>query len=65
MASTFAGLNNYKAILVTHEPDYRQARGLERQELIKEIMEEMVAWSKGGLDEETMKGLGKVRLVQV
>ena len=60
MASTPAGLNNYKSILVSHEPDYRQARGLDRQEVIKEVMEEIVAWSKGKLDEETMKGMAKV-----
>jgi hypothetical protein len=54
------GLSDYKEILIAHERDFRESRGNERQTIIQEVMEEMVAQSKGTLDKETMKGLDQV-----
>lgn len=54
------GLSDFKAILVAHERDYRESQGNDRQTVIKEVMEEIVAQSKGALDKETAKGLNQV-----
>lgn len=53
-------LANYQGILIAHERGYRESRGLDRQEIVIEIMEEMVAQSNGTLDKDTMKGLDQV-----
>jgi len=53
-------LDDYTAIFLSHEVDYRQARGPARQEILGEIMQEMVALSEGSLNEDGMKGLYKV-----
>jgi hypothetical protein len=59
-------LADYKAILLSHEREYRDARRADRQEIIGEIMEEMVAQSKGTLAKDTMKGLDQVsQLIQI
>ena len=53
-------LSNYGTILIAHEQDYRNSRGVDRQEIVQNIMKEIVAQSKGTLSKDTMKGLGKV-----
>ena len=60
------GLSDYKAILVGHEREYRESQGDDRQVVIKDIMEEIVAQSKGTLDKDTLKALNKVsQLIQM
>ena len=53
-------LSDYKAIFVAYEQDYRSSRGTERQAIMKEILKDIVAQSKGKLSKETTKGLDKV-----
>ena len=53
-------LPKYKSILIAHERDYRDSRGVDRQEIVQKIMREMVDQSEGTLSKDTMKGLGKV-----
>ena len=53
-------LDDYTAILLSHEVDYRSTRGVARQKILQEIMQEMVALSEGSLNEDGMKGLYKV-----
>ena len=61
MASTDAiNLDDYAAIFLGHEVDFRQTKGAARQEVLQEIMQEMVALSEGSLNEDGMKGLYKV-----
>ena len=54
------GLWDYNEILVTHEQEYRKSRGPDRVQLVNEIMQEMVAQSKGTLNGDVLKGLDQV-----
>jgi hypothetical protein len=58
--SKATGLSPFKDILLAHEQDYRQYWRAERQEIVQDIMEEMVAQSKGPLDKDLMKDLEQV-----
>lgn len=60
MAPTNGGLSEFQNILVEHEQEYRDARGTERTAVVQQIMEEMVAQSKGSLDGEVMSELNHV-----
>jgi hypothetical protein len=53
-------LSDYKSILIAHEREYRGSQGDERQAVIRDVMEEIVAQSKGSLSKDTMKGLSQV-----
>ena len=54
------GLSEYKDILIAHDREYRESSSPDRQEIIQEIMQEMVAQSEGTLDQGTLKGLAVV-----
>jgi hypothetical protein len=53
-------LSGYKLIFITHEREYRGSQGGEHQAIIRDIMEEIVAQSRGSLNKNTMKGLSQV-----
>ena len=53
-------LANYQDILLAHEQEFRDSRGRDHQELVQEIMQEIVAQSKGTLEKKTLKGLDAV-----
>ena len=56
------GLWDYSEILTAHEQEYRKSRGPDRVQLVNEIMQEMVAQSKGTLNRDVLKGLDQVSL---
>ena len=53
-------LANYQDILLAHEQEFWDSQGRDRQELVQEIMQEIVAQSKGTLEKKTLKGLDTV-----
>ena len=53
-------LSDYNTILLAHEPDFRTTKGLDRQEVVQDIIEEITTQSNGALDKSTKKGLVKV-----
>ena len=57
------GLWDYNEILTAHEQEYRKSRGPDHVQLVNEIMQEMVAQSKGTLNGDVLKGLDQVSFV--
>ena len=56
-------LSNYRAILATHEQEYRDSHGADCQGVVQAIIKEITAASKGSLDGPTLKGLDTVSLL--
>lgn len=53
-------LEDYKPVLITHEQEFRDTRGVDRMEVVANIMQEIIALRQGDMDEPTTNGLGKV-----
>ena len=53
-------LDDYSPILITHEQEFRDAKGAGRTDVVAGILQEIVALRKGDLDESITNGLGKV-----
>ena len=56
-------LSKYQQILLSHEWDFRDSRSAAHQEIVEEIMKEIVARSKGSLDQDIIIALGSFHFI--